>query len=165
MTTPRAILGSLLVLMTLPLLAGCFSQVESRIQEKATAYGRLDAATQQHIRQGLIEKGYTKDMVYMALGAPTANKSTPTHDGGVETWIYKNMMLAGKAGFRGLSYNTMLDGSSSPSFRSSTARSKQAYAPIDQAQMDAATELPDLPMGTLYVYFFQDRVYKMVFEK
>jgi len=165
MITPRAILGSLSGLMFLLCLQGCASSFEKRAQEKATTFGKLDAATQEHIHQGLIENGYTRDMVYIALGRPTETKASESPDGKVDIWIYRNMTVARKAGFKGVTYNS--DFAITPGSRtgrSSIAPGKQTYNALDQNELDAATQLPDLPMGTLHVYFFQGRVYKMALK-
>ncbi len=68
-------------------LAGCES-VDSRIKEKPGVYAGLDAATQDKIKQGIIDLGYTEDMVYLALGAPTEKRETASAAGKTVTWIY-----------------------------------------------------------------------------
>lgn len=165
MNARRFVPGLLLAFALGVTLPGCISTTGSRIQEKAAQYDRLDAATQEHIRKGLVENGYTADMVYMALGPATETKVASTPDGEVEIWSYKNMTLARKAGFRGLTYNTNMNITpTTRSGRPGTGMGKQAYSTIDLDRMDSASELPDLPMGTLRVYFFQGRVYKMMLK-
>jgi len=76
-----------LLLAGLALLAGCQS-VASRIKEKPQVYANLDAATQDKIKQGIIEIGYTEDMVYLALGKPDQKRESVQENGRSVTWIY-----------------------------------------------------------------------------
>jgi hypothetical protein len=76
-----------LLLGSLALLAGCQS-VESRIKEKPAVFANLDAATQDKIKQGIVEIGYTEDMVYLALGKPDQKRESVRENGKSTTWIY-----------------------------------------------------------------------------
>ncbi|MBI5382565.1 MAG: hypothetical protein HZA31_11750 [Opitutae bacterium] len=69
------------------LLAGC-STVESRIKEHPAVFAALDAPTQQKIRQQIVELGYTPEMVYLALGAPSEKLQKTTEWGVEDVWIY-----------------------------------------------------------------------------
>ncbi|HNC24060.1 MAG TPA: hypothetical protein PLU52_07635 [Opitutaceae bacterium] len=69
------------------LLAGC-STINSRIKEKAPVFAALDAATQAKLQRGVIELGYTPDMVYIALGAPDEKHERQTPKGKTEVWSY-----------------------------------------------------------------------------
>jgi hypothetical protein len=69
-------------------LAGC-STIDSRISEKQDVFNRLDPQTQGKIRQGIVEVGYTEDMVYIALGPPDERHEKVTAKGAETTWIYK----------------------------------------------------------------------------
>jgi hypothetical protein len=62
-------LGLVVSVLLLVGVAGCNS-ASSRIQEHAAEFAALDSATQTKIKQGVVETGYTSDMVYMALGRP-----------------------------------------------------------------------------------------------
>lgn len=81
MHRPFPILSTLLGLA----LAGC-NTTTTRIQEHATEFASLDPATQQKVRRGIIEPGFTRDMVYMALGRPA---ETSTDAAGSTVWTYK----------------------------------------------------------------------------
>jgi hypothetical protein len=76
-----------LLAASLGFLAGC-QTVDSRIKEKPEVFAQLDAATQDKIKQGIIEIGYTVDMVYLALGAPDQKRETVTATGKSLVWIY-----------------------------------------------------------------------------
>jgi hypothetical protein len=79
---------SLLLLATAILgLAGCQS-VESRIKEKPEAFAQVDKATQDKIKQGIIDLGFSEDLVYLALGAPDQKRESVTATGNTTSWIY-----------------------------------------------------------------------------
>src|SRR4051812_8384518 len=44
--------------------------VNSRIKEKPAAFAQADAAAQDKIKQGIIDIGFSEDLVYLALGKP-----------------------------------------------------------------------------------------------
>jgi hypothetical protein len=69
-------------------LAGC-NTIDHRISEKQDVFNRLDPQTQDKIRQGVVEVGYTQDMVYIALGPPDARHEKVTAKGTETTWVYK----------------------------------------------------------------------------
>ena len=69
-------------------LASC-NTIDSRISEKQAVFDRLDPQVQAKIRQGIVEVGYTEDMVYIALGRPDARHQKVTAKGDETTWVYK----------------------------------------------------------------------------
>ncbi len=71
----------------LALLAGC-QTVDTRIKEKPEVFARLDKVAQDKIKQGIIEIGYTPDMVWLALGAPSEKREKITAEGRAEIWVY-----------------------------------------------------------------------------
>ncbi len=68
-------------------LAGC-NTVKTRIEEKSEVFNSLDPQTQARVQQGLVDVGYTTDMVYIAMGKPDEVKDRVTADGHETTWIY-----------------------------------------------------------------------------
>jgi hypothetical protein len=80
-------LASILALGALLFVAGCES-VDTRIQQNPQLFASLDAATQNKIKQGIIDIGYTEDMVYLALGAPDQKREARTATGSQTVWIY-----------------------------------------------------------------------------
>lgn len=80
------ILTSLLI-GTLAFLAGC-QTVDDRIKQKPEVFANIDKATQDKIKQGIIDLGYTEDMVYVALGAPDQKRESANATGRSVTWIY-----------------------------------------------------------------------------
>ena len=83
----RRLITTFMLAAGLGFLAGCQS-VDSRIKEKPQVYANLDAATQDKIKQGIIEIGYTEDMVYLALGKPDQKRESVQENGRSVTWIY-----------------------------------------------------------------------------
>jgi hypothetical protein len=83
----RRLLTTFALAATLGFLGGC-QTVEDRIQEKPEVFAGLDVATQDKIKQGIIELGYTEDMVYLALGKPDQRRESLTAAGQSMTWIY-----------------------------------------------------------------------------
>jgi len=71
------------------MLAGC-NTVEDRIEEKATVFNALPAEAQSRIKQGLVDVGYTQDMVYIAMGEADRVTERSTGEGNETVWIYNN---------------------------------------------------------------------------
>lgn len=80
---------TLLTCLAALVLAGC-STVQSRIEEKSTVFNALPAETQSRIQQGLVDVGYTPDMVYIAMGNADKVIERSTTDGNETVWIYNS---------------------------------------------------------------------------
>ncbi len=78
---------SLLLCLLLALMAGC-NTVDSRIRKNEASFRALDPATQEKLRGGKVEVGYTPEMVYIALGRPTTRTERSTADGQTMIWSY-----------------------------------------------------------------------------
>jgi outer membrane protein assembly factor BamE (lipoprotein component of BamABCDE complex) len=78
---------TLLLAAVLLLVAGCQS-VDDRIQEKPDVFAQLDRLTQDKIKQGIIDLGYTQDMVYLALGNPDEKRAKYDANERSATWVY-----------------------------------------------------------------------------
>ncbi len=74
-------------LLALLILAGC-STIDSRIKDNAALFSSLDQKTQEKIKAGVIEVGYTEKMTFMVLGAPDEKTEKVTATGRETTWIY-----------------------------------------------------------------------------
>ena len=85
MKSPRSLL--LLLATAIVGLAGCQS-VESRIKEKPEAFAGVDKVTQDKIKQGIIDLGFSEDLVYLALGKPDQKRESVTTTGQTVTWVY-----------------------------------------------------------------------------
>jgi len=84
---PRVFLKILIAAAALLTFAGC-QTVDSRIRENPQLFASLDAETQAKIKQGIIDLGYTEDMVYLALGAPDQKRESRSTAGAQTVWIY-----------------------------------------------------------------------------
>lgn len=89
----KALTRFLLPTLGLLLLAGCASPVESRIKSNAATFYALDPQTREKIRQQIVEIGYTPDMVYIAMGAPTERREQITEKGSTIVWSYKTTSM------------------------------------------------------------------------
>jgi hypothetical protein len=78
---------ALSLLGILGLFSGC-QTVDDRIREKPAVFANVDPATQDKIKQGIIDIGYSEDMVYLALGKPDQKRESVTADNRRVTWIY-----------------------------------------------------------------------------
>jgi len=78
---------TLMLATSLGFLVGC-QTVETRIKEKPEVFASVDKETQDKIKQGIIDLGFTEDMVYLALGAPDQKRESLTANGNTVTWIY-----------------------------------------------------------------------------
>jgi hypothetical protein len=83
----RRLLTTFMLAASLGFLAGCQS-VDDRIKEKPEVFANVDPATQDKIKQGIIDLGYTEDMVYLALGKPNQKSESLTAAGKSSTWVY-----------------------------------------------------------------------------
>lgn len=78
------------LLFTSVLFAGCASSLATRLQERSTTVATLDPATRDKIERGVVEPGFTPEMVYLALGRPLSPATadiTGTREG---TWTYRS---------------------------------------------------------------------------
>ena len=69
-------------------LAAC-NTIDSRIGRQQELFDSYPPNVQQNIRNGLIEVGYTPEMVVMALGEPDRKTEMQTEDGVAEVWTYR----------------------------------------------------------------------------
>jgi len=65
------------------------STVDSRIARQQELFDGYPPDVQRNIRRGVIEVGYTPEMVTMALGEPDRKVEMQTEDGIAEVWSYR----------------------------------------------------------------------------
>ncbi|PIP83331.1 MAG: hypothetical protein CO113_03715 [Elusimicrobia bacterium CG_4_9_14_3_um_filter_62_55] len=82
----KTINASGLLVCLLPLV-GCASTA-ARIRKNPELFASYPSATQEKIRAGKVEIGFTKEMVLMALGKPERKISRSSRDGSDEVWVY-----------------------------------------------------------------------------
>ena len=83
--------GAALVLALL--IAGCETDggIPSRAKEKSAVYATLKPWQKKYIDKGTISKGFTPDMVYIALGKPDKTETKEFPDGRAELWTYTHV--------------------------------------------------------------------------
>jgi hypothetical protein len=90
---PR-VLALVLISLLGPGMIGCQSPREARIQAHAASFATFDAKSQDLIRQGLFDLGFTREQVTLSLGKPDRITHAQTAAGPAETWVYKNVLAA-----------------------------------------------------------------------
>ena len=68
-------------------LAGC-STTSSRIRERQPLFDSYPEHVQQNLRAGVIDVGYTPEMVVIALGEPGRKAEVATEDGVTQVWTW-----------------------------------------------------------------------------
>ena len=153
------IIGTILLAIT---IAGCdhTSGIARRIQERSGVYARLTPDHQNKIEQGIIEVGFSTDMVYMALGRPQRTWEKTQPEGRVSIWTYRNMILPAES----MALMTL----NHPSRHGYTPGQTSANAPRSagggSGPEPSVDGLPDLPTETLHVFFLNEIVYEMKVE-
>ncbi|MBN1268577.1 MAG: hypothetical protein JXB04_03240 [Kiritimatiellae bacterium] len=76
-----------LLILAAVVLAGC-STPDYRIKQNPDLYNSFPPEVQERVRGGNIGIGYTRDMVFIALGKPNREYVRTTADGTTEVWSY-----------------------------------------------------------------------------
>jgi len=69
-------------------VTGCASTVARRIRSDQERFDAFPPEVQEDIRAGVVELGYTPDMVHLAWGKPDRKYQTIMRDDETQTWIY-----------------------------------------------------------------------------
>lgn len=69
-------------------LSAC-STTDSRIRRDQALFDGYPPEVQEKIRNGVIDVGYSPEMVVMALGEPDRKVEMQREDGAAEVWIYR----------------------------------------------------------------------------
>jgi hypothetical protein len=69
------------------LAVGCATP-DRRIQRHPDVFAAFPTNVQANVRSGIVDVGYTPDMVYIALGRPDRVLVRETAEGRVEIWVY-----------------------------------------------------------------------------
>ncbi|MDB6127038.1 MAG: hypothetical protein JWM35_934 [Verrucomicrobia bacterium] len=153
----------------LVLLAGCHSSTTTamRMQEKSSLLTSLPEEQQKKISGGVVEVGYTADMVYVALGRPS--RVSVTTDGRVGIWTYEHYLPSeavstkpfytirgyskGSGAFRG--------GPSAASAHDNAPHGNINRGPREGGPLGSQWAEPDIVPVTLEILFKKGRVYRM----
>ena len=93
------------------LLCGCEfdNGIALRKKEKPEVYASLQLWQKRFIDKGVIAKGFTSDMVYLAMGTPSKLETKDLPEGHAELWSYKNYypndMQATMGGYRAAEFS------------------------------------------------------------
>lgn len=153
----------------LAIFAGCRSSSTpaTRMQEKSAVISSLPDEQQKKIAGGVVEVGYTADMVYVALGRPsTVSVST---DGKVGIWTYDHYLpseaVSAKPfyGIRGHPKGppAFRSGASAPSPHDGGAMGDINHGPREGGPLGTHWAEPDVVPVTLQILFTRGRVYRM----
>lgn len=150
--------------------SGCTTTPQAeRAAERAATFAQLPAAQQQAVSRGLVDRGYSLEMVYIALGRPDAIEASA--DGQECRWTYRNFYLSAQVDGRPL-YATRprlqpgaavsrVFGSSAPAFtgpRSAGLRNDPVgFTPPPTHPAGSGGE-PDVPPITLAITFIDGAV-------
>ena len=82
---------SIVALMGVLLLAAGCATPEYRIRKNPALFAAFPTNVQANVRSGLVDVGYTPDMVYIALGRPNRVIERTTSEGRFEIWVYTDI--------------------------------------------------------------------------
>lgn len=86
--------GILCVLFCSVLVAGC-STPAARIGRNRETFEAFPSNVQENVRLGRIEMGYSRDMVYIALGQPRRVYDRQSEETTTEIWAYTGLRYGG----------------------------------------------------------------------
>ncbi len=135
--------------LTVVALVGCdaTSGTASRIQEKSAVFAQLTPEQKQRVEAGSIERGYTADMVYMALGKPSKVREKDSPDGTVVMWTYNNFY------------------SNNPDFAPDADRPERFSSGRSVGREQGVDNLAELPPETLHILFHGGKVIQIKLEE
>ena len=160
------------------LAAGCTATVDpsvainARIQEKNDTYVRMTPVAQKTVQSGTIVKGFTSDMVYMALGKPSAVQTKDTSLGKLQMWTYDVFQQQGVTTKNNINnpnqrvYTVMLTATNGAEVRSTIPQVQPVGSGFGQsgASTMQPLDLPDLQHDKLYVFFANDQVTEIKYD-
>lgn len=120
-------------------------------------FARLDPDTQRIIKQGLLDYGFSPELVYMGLGQPNRKSTAETEHGPRETWVYRNFVY-GNAGAVRLSANTPGSKPYGPIVSPNAPGGPSIFSTKAGPVQPTIGDGMDSPVGTLIVEFLNGRV-------
>lgn len=82
--------GKVAALCASALICACATRPESRIAANRSAFDAYPAQTQEKIRNGEVEVGFTPEMARLALGDPDREYTRTTAEGTEDIWAYRD---------------------------------------------------------------------------
>lgn len=145
-------------------LAGCASPRESRIQAASALFNTLDARAQSLIREGLVQEGFTREMVILALGQPTKVSVTETPQGTLETLAYRNFLYSSESAQKLAFDPPTLRSASGPMVSSSAPGGPSLTSTQGSRTQSTLTDGSDTPLATLHLELQGGRVTRVQLE-
>lgn len=152
----------LLALIAALALTGCQagSGPRARIREKSAAFAALPPAQQAKIEKGIVEVGFSQDMVYMALGRPNDVHDVTLPEGRETTWTYRNVIPPQTMNLLMVNPTGQTRAQSRPGLQypSSSSISSTGTKGAPAPSVDA---IPDPAVETLHVIFLNGVVFEL----
>jgi hypothetical protein len=156
------------------LAVGCTSidpstATAARIQEKSDTFARLTPAAQKVVQAGGIEKGFTPDLVYMALGQPAKVRAKDSSLGKLEMWIYVIYTPQSVEAQNNINhpdsakYVPMVNSVNTPSHGGPAYAQPGGFGFGEGTAMQPLS-VPDLKAEKLYVFFANGQVTEIKFD-
>ncbi len=123
----------------------------ARIQEQATLFASLDGNSQKLIRAGLVDMGFTVDMVRMSLGQPDAIEKNNT------VWIYRHFVYDAQTAMQ-LSNANPGGRPGGPMNSSSSPDSGSLLSTKSTGSRASVSDAGDAPVGRLTLEFVDGKV-------
>ena len=96
----RRSFATALLLSALLLAGGCATSTpQTRISKHREAYRGFPSEVQRKISAGVVDMGFTTEMVLLALGEPNREFSRQTENGTAEVWVYHDNSPRVSVGF------------------------------------------------------------------
>ena len=153
------VLGLLLILVLAGTGCDPASGIATRIAEKSAVFTQLTPEQKAKIEQGVVEIGFTADMVYMAMGRPQKITEKQLPAGQVAMWTYRNFLPTTSMSL--LTVNHPSRHGYSPGQTSANAPRNSGAGNGPEPSIDG---MPDLPLETLHVFLLNDRVCELKVE-
>ena len=146
------------IVLTL-LTAGCHHPRTTRIQEQAALFQSLDSFSQRLIKSGLVNYGFTPELVYMSLGRPNRVAVEETAQGDVEIWVYKNFLYSTASAAKFGVNNQGTKQQPGPIISSSAPLGGPSLSSTKTSPVQATvTDMNDVPIATLFLEFVDGSV-------
>lgn len=157
------------------LAAGCntiepSATIAARIQEKSETFARMTPRAQQAVQSGAIERGFTNEMVYMALGQPATVRTKEATLGKLEMWTYHVFSRSAPYAQNSINhpgartYTPMLTATNSAPVRTTIKEVQPIGFGFGAYSSLNPLDVPDMIHEKLYVFFANGRVAEIKYD-
>lgn len=144
---------------------GCaVSTISARKQERPDAFNQASSEQQRIMQEGWINYGFTRDMVYIALGKP--DRIVPGSSEGMEIWSYMNFQSMPRSSVIGapkIIATQTDDGSTGSMHRHAVTDTRKKIE--FEVRPDVGSEPPAEMIPELHVYFYQGKAIQLKIKK